>query len=81
MTTASHPYRTPHQVAELGFRALVASLGAGGALDFMLQYEPGEGDYTKERQSIVQSFRLEGLAARTAKRRRATPRRRSRLID
>ena len=32
------------------------------ALEFIHQYERGEGDYTRERREILKSFRLEGLA-------------------
>jgi hypothetical protein len=56
-------YRTLHQVAELGSRALVQSLGPSGALEFLHQYERGEGDYTHERRELLRSFRLENLRA------------------
>ena len=55
-------YRTPQKVADLGFRALVQKLGPGGAIEFVHQYEVGEGNYTKERKKILSDFKLETLA-------------------
>jgi len=69
MTSAT--YRTPHQTAQLGFRALVERLGPGGAIEFMHQYEQGEGDYTQERKAILKTFRLEDLVRSARKRRPA----------
>ncbi len=48
----SAKFRTPHEVARLGFDALVAKLGPADALRFILQYEPGKGNYTKERRKL-----------------------------
>ena len=62
MTTAT--YRTPQQVATAGFQALLDKLGPGGAIEFIHQYERGEGNYTEERRKILKNFRLENLKAR-----------------
>jgi hypothetical protein len=59
MTTAT--YMTPSKVAATGFRALVDKLGAGGAIEFVHQFEQGDGDYTRERKHILRDFRLEDL--------------------
>lgn len=48
----SAKFRTPHQVARLGFDALVEKLGPSDAVRFILQYESGKGDYTKERKKL-----------------------------
>lgn len=36
-----------------GFRALVEALGWANAVRFLRQYDPGAGDYTDERQSLL----------------------------
>jgi hypothetical protein len=37
-------------------RFLVRELGASGAIKFMLLYEKGEGDYTKEKREIFKDM-------------------------
>ena len=74
MTTAT--YKTPSEVAVAGFRVLVEKLGPGGAMEFIHQYESGEGDYTKGRKRILKGFRLEELAVRGKK----GPARHSRIV-
>lgn len=46
-----------------GWKALTDRLGPAGAMRFMMQYDPGHGDYTKERQEIFADLRLEDLLA------------------
>lgn len=36
-----------------GFRALVEALGWANAVRFLRQYDPGSGDYTEERRSLL----------------------------
>jgi hypothetical protein len=69
MTTAT--YRTPQQIAALGFQALVEGLGPGGALEFIHQCERGQGNYTEERRGILRNFRLESLKPGLARRKPA----------
>ena len=45
-------YKTPHEIARRGFAALVEKLGPGGALQFLHQYETGQGDYAAERRRL-----------------------------
>jgi hypothetical protein len=56
-----HEYQTPHEVAVQGFAALVEKLGPGGALQFIHQFEQGQGDYTKERVAILKGVTLKQL--------------------
>ena len=66
-------YMTPNKVAVEGFRALVEKLGPGGAIEFIHQCEPGEGNYTQERKAILRDFKLEQvrpLAKKTMDQRR-----------
>ncbi len=44
---------TPVEIQKAGWEALKKQLGLPGALRFLLQYERGEGDYTKLRQKYV----------------------------
>lgn len=60
MTTATR-FMTPHEIVSAGFESLVASLGPGGAIQFILQYERGQGDYTKERTLLLKRLTLKGM--------------------
>ena len=40
----------PWEIQLLGMRALKDALGAAGMARFLQQYDPGYGDYTKEKQ-------------------------------
>lgn len=46
-----------------GWKALTDRLGPAGAMRFMMQYDPGHGDYTKERAEIFADLDLEELLA------------------
>ena len=50
------PYRTGAEVNAIGIDALVRALGVADAARFLQQYGPGLGDYTAEREAL-----LEGL--------------------
>jgi hypothetical protein len=43
---------TPIEIQKAGWEALKKQLGLAGALRFLLQYEKGEGDYTKLRRKF-----------------------------
>jgi hypothetical protein len=42
-----------------GWRALTERLGVAGAMRFMMQYDPGFGDYTRERQGLFGDLTME----------------------
>ena len=44
-----------------GWKALTERLGPAGAMRFMMQYDTGYGDYTKERQSIFAELTIDTL--------------------
>jgi len=46
-----------------GWKALTERLGPAGAMRFMMQYDPGHGDYTRERQEIFAGLEMEELLA------------------
>jgi hypothetical protein len=54
---------SPYQIRLEGWKALTDRLGPAGAMRFMMQYDPGYGDYTKERQEIFADLELEDLIA------------------
>jgi len=46
-----------------GWNALVEKLGVTEATRFLLQYQRGTGDYTKDRQKYLQKMTLQQLVA------------------
>jgi hypothetical protein len=44
-----------------GWKALTERLGPAGAMGFMMQYDPGHGDYTLERHEIFGTLTLDDL--------------------
>jgi hypothetical protein len=52
-----------YQIRLEGWKALTERLGPAGAMRFMMQYDPGRGDYTNERQEIFADLELEDLIA------------------
>jgi hypothetical protein len=53
--------RSLYEIRMEGWKALTERLGAGGAMRFMMQYDPGRGDYSKERQALFDDVRLDDL--------------------
>ena len=52
---------SPYQIRLEGWKALTERLGPAGAMRFMMQYDPGHGDYTQERHEIFADLELEDL--------------------
>jgi hypothetical protein len=52
-----------YQIRLEGWKALTERLGPAGAMRFMMQYDPGHGDYTAERQQIFAALTLDDLLA------------------
>ena len=55
--------RSLYQIRMEGWAALTERLGAAGAMQFMMQYDPGHGDYSKERHEIFDDLSLDALLA------------------
>jgi hypothetical protein len=54
-------HRTPVEIQRAGWGALKEQLGLPGALRFLLQYEKGEGDYTKLRKKYFKGKTVKSL--------------------
>ncbi len=52
-----------YEIRMEGWKALTERLGPAGAMRFMMQYDPGHGDYTQERQELFADLELEDLLA------------------
>ena len=50
-----------YQIRMEGWKALTERLGPAGAMRFMMQYDPGYGDYTRERQDIFAELTIDTL--------------------
>lgn len=58
---------TPIEIQKSGWDALKRKLGVVGALRFLLQYEKGEGDYTKLRRELFKDETVKSLVNRMKK--------------
>ncbi|HYO75307.1 MAG TPA: hypothetical protein VE010_02495 [Thermoanaerobaculia bacterium] len=58
---------SPYQIRLEGWRALTERLGPAGAMRFVMQFDPRQGDYTNERQEIFADLDLEDLLASVAR--------------
>ena len=50
-----------YEIRMEGWKALTERLGAAGAMRFMMQYDPGHGDYSKERHEMFDDLTLDTL--------------------
>lgn len=59
MTSAPRPPLSPYELRREGWRALTERLGVAGAIRFLMQYDPGHGDYTEERRQLLAGVGLD----------------------
>jgi hypothetical protein len=64
-----------YQIRMEGWKALTERLGAAGAMRFMMQYDPGHDDYTKERRNIFAELTIDTLLKAIDQRTRTEDRR------
>ena len=50
-----------YEIRMEGWKALTERLGPAGAMRFMMQYDPGYGDYSKERRELFATLTLDEL--------------------
>ena len=50
-----------YEIRMEGWKALTERLRPAGAMRFMMQYDPGYGDYSKERHEIFAALTIEQL--------------------
>ena len=48
-----------YEIRREGWKALTERLGVAGAMRFMMQYDPGYGDYTQERRELLADLTLD----------------------
>jgi hypothetical protein len=73
MTSDPRPGLSPYELRREGWRALTERLGVSGAMKFLMQYDPGHGDYTEERQQLFADVSLDdALTELRAQRARST---------
>lgn len=59
MSSTTRPPLSPYELRREGWRALTERLGIAGAIRFLMQYDPGHGDYTEERRQLFGSISLD----------------------
>lgn len=59
-----------YEIRAEGWRALTERLGVSGAIRFLVQYDPGRGDYTAERSDIFADLTLDEALRRIKERER-----------
>ena len=50
-----------YEIRMEGWKALTERLGPAGAMRFMMQYDPGRGDYSRERHEIFADLDIDKL--------------------
>lgn len=51
-------------IREEGFRVLADGLGTVGAVNFLRQFESGSGNYTEEREKLLEGITMDEIVAR-----------------
>jgi len=53
--------KDPNIIRRVGFESLAKGLGPVGMAYFLRQYDPGEGDYTKERKELLKDITIDDI--------------------
>jgi hypothetical protein len=57
-----------YEIRAEGWKALTERLGVSGAIRFLLEYDPGHGDYVEERRELFRDLTLDEAIARARRR-------------
>lgn len=55
------------EIRREGWSALTERLGVAGAIRFLMQYDPGRGDYTEERRVLFADLTIDDALAEIAR--------------
>ncbi|MCX5866562.1 MAG: hypothetical protein NT009_03635 [Proteobacteria bacterium] len=61
------------EIRQEGWKVLTQRLGLSGAMRFLLQYEQGYNDYSKEREELFQDLKINDLTKELRKRKNPKP--------
>ena len=53
-----------YEIRAEGWKALTERLGVSGAIRFLMEYDPGRGDYVEERRELFRNLTLDDVIAR-----------------
>ena len=53
-----------YEIRAEGWKALTERLGVSGAIRFLMEYDPGPGDYVEERRELFRNLTLDDAIAR-----------------
>jgi hypothetical protein len=53
-----------YEIRTEGWKALTERLGVSGAMRFLMEYDPGHGDYVEERRELFRDLTLDDALAR-----------------
>lgn len=53
-----------YEIRAEGWKALTERLGVSGAIRFLMEYDPGHGDYVEERRALFRDLTLDEAIAR-----------------
>ena len=57
-----------YQIRAEGWKALTERLGVSGAIRFLMEYDPGHGNYVAERRELFRDLTLDDALARARRR-------------
>ena len=63
MSSSARPSLSAYELRHEGWKALTERLGVSGASRFLMQYDPGHGDYTVERRELFASLTMDEAVA------------------
>jgi len=63
MSASARPVLSAYELRREGWIALTERLGVSGAIRFLMQYDPGHGDYTVERRQLFADLTLDDAIA------------------